>query len=166
MTVLFADERAVPPDDPESNFRLVREALLEPLGDRAPRAARMAADASDLEAAALAYEPEVDPPLDLRRAGGGRGRPHRLAVSGLAVCSPSSMRRVAAVTDSPKPPARRLTLTPRALAEARALLVLASGDSKARAVTAALALDADPLQVPAALVAAGQWIVDREAAGH
>lgn len=165
ITVLFADERAVPPDDPESNYRLVREALLDPLGRGAPRAVRMAADSPDLDAAARAYEAELADPLDLLVLGIGEDG----HVASLFPGSPllgERVRRIAAVFDSPKPPARRLTLTPRALAEARATVVLASGDGKAAAVAAALADGADPARVPAALAAAGEWIVDRAAAGH
>jgi 6-phosphogluconolactonase len=165
VTILFADERALPPSDPESNYRLVREALLEPLGARAPRVERMPADAADLEAAAREYESLLERPLDLVVLGIGEDG----HVASLFPGSPlvrESVRRVAAVTDSPKPPARRLTLTPRAIAEARAVLVLASGAGKAAAVAAALAPGADPLATPAALARAGEWLVDRDASAR
>ena len=35
--VWFGDDRAVPPDDERSNYRLVRESLLDSLGDSADR---------------------------------------------------------------------------------------------------------------------------------
>ena len=165
VTVLFADERALPPDDAESNYRLVREALLDPLGERAPRVVRMAADAADLEGAARDYEAELAQPLDLLVLGLGEDG----HVASLFPGSPllaERVRRVAAVTDSPKPPARRLTLTPRAIAEARGLLVLAAGAGKADAVAGALAAGADPSRIPAALARAGEWLVDREAAAQ
>jgi 6-phosphogluconolactonase len=165
ITVLFADERALPPEDPESNFRLVREALLEPLGALAPAVVRMRADAADLDAAAREYEPELAEPLDLAVLGIGEDG-HVASLFPGAPLLHERERRVAAVTDSPKPPARRLTLTPRALSEARAVLVLASGAGKAAAVAAALGPDADPQRVPAALVRAGEWIVDRDAAAE
>jgi 6-phosphogluconolactonase len=165
VTVLFADERAVPPGDPESNYRLVREALLDPLGERAPRVVRMPADRADLDEAAREYEAEVAEPLDLLVLGVGEDGHVASLFPGSALLA-ERVRRVAAVTDSPRPPARRLTLTPRALAEARALLVLAGGAAKADAVAAALAGAADPLRVPAALARAGEWLVDREAASQ
>jgi 6-phosphogluconolactonase len=163
VTVLFADERAVPLRDPESNYRLVEEALLEPLGDRAPRVLRMAADAGDLQAAAREYETELAAPLDLLVLGIGEDGHVASLFPGTPLVL-ERVRRVAVVTDSPKPPARRLTLTPRAIAEARGVLVLASGAGKAVAVAAALAPHADPRRVPAALARAGEWLVDREAA--
>ena len=36
-TVWFGDERCVPPDDDRSNYKMAKEALLDPLGDSAPR---------------------------------------------------------------------------------------------------------------------------------
>ncbi len=163
VTVLFADERALPPGDPESNYRLVRETLLEPLGERAPGVVRMAADGADLESAAREYEAGLVEPLDLLVLGVGEDG----HVASLFPGSPllaERVRRVAVVMDSPRPPARRLTLTPRAIGEARALLVLAGGAGKADAVASALAPGADPRRVPAALARAGEWLVDREAA--
>jgi 6-phosphogluconolactonase len=165
VTVLFADERALPPGDPESNYRLVREALLDPLGARAPRVVRMAADSADLEGAAREYEAELALPLDLLVLGIGEDGHVASLFPGSALLG-ERVRRVAAVTDSPKPPARRLTLTPRAIAEARGLLVLAAGADKAAAVAAALAAGADPARIPAALARAGEWLVDREAAAR
>src|SRR5687768_3158022 len=45
ITVLLADERAVQADDPQRNLRLVREALLDPLGASAPEVRPMRGDA-------------------------------------------------------------------------------------------------------------------------
>ncbi len=163
VTVLLADERALPPGDAERNDRLVDEALLAPLGERAPRLERMAAEMPDLDAAARDYERHLEGPLDLLVLGIGEDG----HVASLFPGSPllgERERRVAAVTASPKPPARRLTLTPRAIAEARAVLVLASGAGKAAALAAALAPGADPRTVPAALVRDGHWLADRDAA--
>ena len=165
VTVLLADERALPPDAPESNARLVREALLAPLGARAPRFVRMRGEATDLATAASEYEAELRLPLDLLVLGVGEDG----HVASLFPGSPllqAGERRVAVVENSPKPPARRLTLTPRAIVEARAVLVLASGAGKAVAVADALATGTDPQRVPAAFVRGATWMLDREAASR
>ena len=73
-------------------------------------------------------------------------------------------RRVAYVLDSPKPPARRLTLTARALAEARKVLVLATGTEKAEAVARALEGDVEARELPARLVRDRDWYLDQAAA--
>ncbi len=164
VVVLFADERAVPPDHADSNYRLVREALLDPLGADAPIARRMLADSPDLEQAARDYALELEQPLDLLVLGVGED-------GHIASLFPGSANlvagggRVGVVTESPKPPARRLTLLPRALAEARTILVLATGADKAAAVAAALAEEGDVAACPARLVRNAVWLLDAEAAG-
>src|SRR5262249_16803334 len=54
--LFFGDERCVPPDPPESNYRMARETLLEPAAVPAANVHRMAGEATDLDAAARAYE--------------------------------------------------------------------------------------------------------------
>jgi 6-phosphogluconolactonase len=73
-----------------------------------------------------------------------------------------SARRCVAVT-GPKPPPERLSLTPRALAEAGTLLMLASGAGKAEAVARALEGPWDPSGTPSQLARGGLWIVDHAA---
>jgi 6-phosphogluconolactonase len=74
--------------------------------------------------------------------------------------------RVASLTDSPKPPPARVTLTLKALADARALYFLVTGEAKKDAVKAALE-DASS-QLPAALAYRSNvnslWFLDQGAA--
>src|SRR5438874_5592932 len=51
----WGDERCVPPDQRDSNYRMAMETLLSPLGIAAERIHRMPADALDLEPAAREY---------------------------------------------------------------------------------------------------------------
>lgn len=53
--VYFADERAVPPDDPASNYHLVHEQLTSKLPIEEERVHRMPADHADLDLAADEY---------------------------------------------------------------------------------------------------------------
>lgn len=163
VTVLFADERAVAPDHPESNLRLVREALLDPLGAPGPAVRPMRGDAEDLDAAASEYEVELDPPLDLLVMGVGSDG-HTASVFPTRATALEMRRRCVAVFDSPKPPPRRLTLTPRALLEARAGIVLVTGPEKAAAVAAAHDAAATAERCPASLLRERDWLIDREAA--
>ena len=110
----------------------------------------MKADAPDLERAAAEYDALLAEPLDLLVLGIGEDG----HTASLFLGSPlvrEHVRRVAAVLDSPKPPPRRLTITPRVIAESRAVPMLASGAGKAAAVARALAPGADPLATPASL---------------
>ena len=58
--VWWGDERAVPPDDPASNYRLARDTLLRHLDLEPSQVHRMAPDAAALEASALRYEADLD----------------------------------------------------------------------------------------------------------
>jgi 6-phosphogluconolactonase len=160
----WGDERAVPPDDPESNYRVARRLWLEPANVPERRVHRMPAEAPDLTAAARAYEDEMARVL---------GAPPRLDVALLGVgpdghvCSlfpghpllDERTRLVAAVEDSPKPPPRRLTLTLPALWAAEVVVVAALGDSKAAVLRAALEDAASELPVAQAIRGARRAVV-------
>jgi len=160
---LFADERDASPTEPESNYWLARKLLIEPLGAPPEHVCRMKADARDLEAAAREYEPRLEQPLDLLLLGVGEDGHTASLFPGSPVLE-EKVRRVAPVYDSPRPPPRRLTITPRVIAAARAVLVLVTGTAKAAAVGRALEGDVAPAAVPARLLRDGLWYVDRAAA--
>jgi 6-phosphogluconolactonase len=67
-----------------------------------------------------------------------------------------------------EPRLARITLNPRLLAAARQVIVMASGEDKARAVAGALAADSDPSRWPAQLAAGSNatWLLDAEAAAQ
>ena len=163
VRVYFADERAVPPGDAASNFRLARETLIDPLRIPPRNVHRMKGEYPDLAVAAEEYEAHLTEPIDALVLGVGEDG----HVASLFPGSPlvdERARRVAWIADSPKPPARRLTLTARALAEARRVLVLATGTEKAEAVAGALEGHAEPRALPARLVRDRDWYLDRTAA--
>lgn len=160
--ITFTDERAVPPDDEASNFRMVRDTLTAPARVPTANVHRMPADLPDLDAAAAGYEGLLPTRIDLVILGLGEDG----HVASLFPGSPllgESRRRVAAVTDAPKPPPRRLTVTPRVLDEARRVIVLATGSAKAEAVANAWADDG--VASPARRLRGRDWLVDQTAAG-
>lgn len=162
--LVLADERALPRDDPGRNDRLVRELLVEPLGLDPAQLLPMRAEDPDLEAAARDYEAVLASPCDLLLLGMGADG-HTASLFPGSPLVRERERRVAVVTDSPKPPPRRLTVTPRVLAESRSVAVLVTGAGKAAAVRAVLEGDAPPETHPAALVRGADWFLDRGAAG-
>jgi len=168
VAVLFADERAVAPDDPESNYRLVRETLIDPAGIEADRVHRLRGEADDLDAAAREAEPDFERPLDLLLLGIGPDA-HIASIFPGSPTIGDRGRRVVAVHDSPKPPPRRLTITPRVIEEARRVWVLATGREKGGAVAAALEGEVGSLLVPAKLAGLAhrsEWYLDRDAAAE
>ena len=142
ITLFWADERAVPVDDPDSNYGLAERMLLSPLGARAPRAIRMPADTPQLGQAALWYDDALATELN--------GGPLDLAILGIGedghICSlfPGHKAllvddlRAVAIEDSPKPPARRLSLTLRYVLQTKKIWVIAIGARKLPALRAAL----------------------------
>lgn len=162
VTWFFGDERAVPPDHAESNYRAARETLFAGRPEALERVRRMPADAADLELAARAYGELLPDPLDLVLLGIGEDG----HTASLFPGSPALFERAArvAVVSGPKPPNPRLTITPPVIAEAREVLVLASGAGKAEALARALEGPLDVTSVPAQLARRGAWIVDRDAA--
>lgn len=165
VDLFFADERAVPADDPDSNLRLVRETLLTGLPAPGPSIARMRADALPAGEALAEYERALGAPLDVLLLGVGADGHTASLFPGSALLRERE-RRVAMVDDSPKPPARRMTILPRVIEEAREVLVLVTGADKSRAVARALEGDADAAECPARLARGGSWFLDRDAAAE
>jgi 6-phosphogluconolactonase len=73
---------------------------------------------------------------------------------------------VVAVTDSPKPPPRRITLTLPAIQRSREVWLVCAGENKADALAAAIN-GADPVSIPAAGAVGREatvWLLDEAAA--
>jgi 6-phosphogluconolactonase len=161
VDVFFGDERCVPPDDPSSNFRMAREALLDRVS--APRVHRMHAEAHDVEAAAAGYAALLPDALDVIVLGMGEDGHTASLFPGHDWSRPLG-RKVIAVTGAPKPPPRRFSVTPDVIWAARARLVLATGEGKAREVHRALEGNADPGVYPVHTVRDATWLLDHAAA--
>jgi len=158
----FGDERAVPPDHPESNYRAASETLFAGRPTLLPSLHPMRADARDLAAAAREYAAGLPDPIDLLLLGIGEDGHTASLFPGSSALAERAVRVV--VVSGPKPPNPRMTVTPQVIERAREVLVLASGAGKADAVARALEGPSDPDAVPAQIARAGTWIVDRAAA--
>ncbi|HUE86843.1 MAG TPA: 6-phosphogluconolactonase [Vicinamibacterales bacterium] len=129
VTLFWGDERAVPPDSPDSNYGLAEQMLLTPLGSKAPRAIRMPAEMPDLQQAARAYAAALPPALDLLILGvGDDGHVCSLFPGHPALLE--TVARVVPIEDSPKPPPRRLTLTMTYVLQSRQVWIVAVGERK------------------------------------
>jgi 6-phosphogluconolactonase len=153
--VFFGDERRVPLDDPRSNYRNAREALLDhvpiPSGQIHPLT-----DADQYEGLLRAYFGEA-PRFDLLMLGmGDDGHTASLFPGSLSLLEQE--RWVIAPADVVQGMAR-LTLTLPALNAAKRTLFLVAGEEKA----APLARIQAGEQLPAAMVQHAEWLVDEAA---
>ena len=158
----FGDERAVPPDHPESNYRAAREMLFANRPETLARVRRMPGDATDLEQAARDYGELLPDALDLLLLGLGEDGHTASLFPGSSALAERSARVV--VVTGPKPPNPRLSITPPVIEAAREILVLVSGAGKAEALARALEGPLDVAAVPAQLARRGTWIADAAAA--
>ncbi|PYV13246.1 MAG: 6-phosphogluconolactonase [Acidobacteria bacterium] len=170
------DERCVPPDSPQSNYRMVREAFLSRTAFPEANFHRMQAELGDREAAANAYADELSrwlrvspgewPRLDLICLGmGPDGHTASLFPGSSAL---EERKRWVLPNFSERLNSHRLTLTLPVLNAASEIIFLAAGADKAETLAAVLKGPGADERLPASLVrpARGRvtWFVDEAAA--
>jgi len=147
VEVWFADERCVPPEDGQSNYRLAAETLLSPAAIPPERVHRMEGELGPGEGArryaeqlrGLVSSGDEDlPVLDLIVLGIGPDGHVASLFPDAPTLDAGEGAICLAVSDSPKPPPERITLSLAVLRAARRCLLLASGAGKAEAISAAL----------------------------
>lgn len=172
--LFWGDERFVPPDDPLSNYRMTREALISRVPIPAANVHPFPVERARPDEAAATYENDLraffgagEPAFDLQLQGlGPEGHTASIFPGSPAL---EERERWAMAVHAPAKPSERLTLTPVVLNRGRNTFFLVAGAGK-RAIIAALRQERDPghSAYPAARIQpAGdvRWLLDREAAG-
>ena len=169
----FGDERCVPPDDNDSNYRMNRETLLDPLGIERGRIHRMRGE-DDPAAAAADYDIVLQrelgerPRLDLVLLGMGPEGHTASLFPGTVAGIDKDKHCIAHYV--PQLGKWRMTLTPRAINAARNVTVTAGGAEKADALKAVLKgprqTDVYPAQVVNPHDGELYWLVDAAAASR
>jgi 6-phosphogluconolactonase len=162
IDIFFGDERCVPAEHEDSNYRMAKAALFDRISIPAARVHRMQGELADHDAAARAYEKELPDRIDVVVLGIGEDA-HTASLFPGAAALREDVRRVLPVV-GPKPPPQRLSLTPPALQSARLCLVLSSGAGKAEPTRRALKDPIDIVNVPIQLAREGVWFIDTAAA--
>ena len=168
--VFFGDERAVPPDHGDSNYRMARETLLDhvPVGS----VHRMQGELPPDEAAEAYEQDLLDffgseglPRFDLILLGTG---PDGHTASLFPETSALEVHdRWVVANPVLKLDTTRITLTVPVLNAARAVCFLVAGESKARPVAEILEGNPEPREYPASLIQPQDglvWMLDRPAA--
>jgi 6-phosphogluconolactonase len=143
----WADERCVPPTDPESNFKMANELLFAPLkigeaqihrirGEDSPEVAAQKA-ATEISRV-VPPNPDGQPVLDLIFLGMGEDGHVASLFPGEIGAASSDKSVFRAIANSPKPPPDRVTLGYLAIVAARQVWVLASGAGKEAALRESL----------------------------
>ncbi|XP_054859565.1 6-phosphogluconolactonase [Eublepharis macularius] len=171
--VAFVDERRVPLEDPESNYGAYKTYLFSKIAIPEDQIVVINPSLPVEEAAAdyaaklkEAFQGEDMPVFDLLILGVGPDG-HTCSLFPDHPLLQEREKIVAAISDSPKPPPERITLTLPVLNAARSVVFVATGDSKAAVIKRILeGNEEDPL--PAALVQphTGKlyWFLDEPAA--
>ncbi|MFZ0135946.1 MAG: 6-phosphogluconolactonase [Candidatus Sulfotelmatobacter sp.] len=178
MFFFFGDERHVPPDDPESNYRMANESLLAKVPVPPANIFRIPAENPDADAAAAIYEetlrkffasaPGEFPRFDLILLGiGPDGHTASLFPETAAL---QEKTRLVVANWVEKLNTSRITLTLPVLNHARCVAFLVSGIDKAAALHEVLEGKAPGEKYPSKLVQPSEgkliWFVDRAAASQ
>lgn len=179
--IFWSDERCVPPTSTESNYRLVKETLLDPLAQRgsAPRMVVRMAGEGDPDAAAAAYERAVRESVPANpHSGAGRLPRFDLLLLGIGGDAHTASlfphtpalderERLVVANPVPKLNTTRLTFTFPLINAARRLLVVVNGAGKAAALREVLAGAPDPQRLPSQSIhpvdGTVTWLVDEAA---
>ena len=168
--VFFGDERTVPPDHGDSNYRMAKETLLDhvPVGSvHRMQGELMTDEAAEAYEAELRdfFGPEELPRFDLILLGiGGDGHTASLfpETSALEVHD-----RLVVANPVLKLDTTRITLTVPVINAARTVAFLVAGEDKANALAEILEGNPDPREYPASLIqpqGGPKWMIDLSAA--
>jgi 6-phosphogluconolactonase len=176
--LFFGDERHVPPDHADSNYRMVKEALLAQAPIPEANVHRIRGEVPDATDAAAAYEQEIKtafhlatgewPRFDLVLLGMGPDGHTASLFPETPVLHERS--RIASAVWVPSMQTWRITLTPPVFNHARNVLFLVSGADKAETLHAVLDGPSDIERLPSQLIAPSHgtvhWFVDTLAAAR
>jgi 6-phosphogluconolactonase len=180
----FGDERCVAPEHADSNYRMARETLLDPIGALPDSVHRIHGE-DEPDSAATSYEAELrsffeahpsvsglpTPRFDLIWLGMGDDG-HTASLFPHSAAIHETQRWVIAVPHNTPPPplVPRVTITPVVINAAARVVFLVSGTAKAERLRAVIAGEHNPDELPSQIVRPlhGQltWLVDTDAAAR
>ena len=178
IDVFWGDERGVPEDHPDSNFRMAAEALLDRVPIPRQRIHRIRAEIAERPVAARDYQREIALAFEVNEA--GQPPSFDLLLLGMGIDGHTASlfpdgeslreeRRWAVSVEAPqRPPPSRITLTVPILNRAREIRVLVAGADKSVTLRAVLQGPHEPARMPVQLIKPEDgrmiWLVDEAAA--
>ena len=177
MVLLFGDERHVPPDHPDSNFRMATETMISKASLKPEQVLRIKGEYQDTEKAAQEYEQTLRQRFKLRETElprfdvvllGMGNEGHTLSLfPGTKALHPD--RRLVMRNWIGKLYTERVTLTAPVVNNAAQVIFMVTGADKALALKGVLEGPCEPEQLPSQLIQPSkgkvQWLVDTTAGG-
>ncbi len=170
--IYFGDERCVPPDDAQSNYRMARLAFLEAVPIPAANVHRMRGELDPAEAArdyaaVLRTDLGENPSFDLTLLGlGPDGHTASLFPGSPPDADDDALVRAVYSESSAM---WRVTITPKVINASHTVAFAVEGVEKAAILAAVLEGPRDPVALPSQIVAPSPgrllWLVDKAAAG-
>jgi 6-phosphogluconolactonase len=155
----FGDERCVAPDHIDSSYGLARSTLFQ--GIEPHSIERIKGEASSPEDEAVRYSAILPNSIDiLLLTVGEDGHIASLFPNGKAL---SQEQKVVYVSDAPKLPSNRITITPNVIHSAKQVIVMAAGNEKGKILARALIKPNDYDELPVRLTIGLIWILDHDA---
>ncbi|MEI7833313.1 MAG: 6-phosphogluconolactonase [bacterium] len=154
--IFWGDERCVPPDSDESNYKMAKTALLDHIPIPPANIHRIKGELPP-ERAAAEYAAELLP-LDMILLGLGTDG----HTASLFPASPAlhAHEMVVAVYQPTLPIPHRITLTPMAINQAKQKIFLVTGAEKAHILHEVIDGPHQPEKYPAQLISSAIWVVD------
>lgn len=155
-TFYFGDERCVPVDHGDCNFRMVSNVFGKSFKN--VKLERIKGEAHDLMTEVSRYSNLLPRQPDLAFFSVGEDG----HIASIFPNSPvlKSNRRVAYTSKAPKTPAKRITITPRVVRDTKHVIVLAVGAAKGRILASALRNPHEVGELPVRLTIGRTWILD------
>lgn len=172
VTVIIGDERIGPLDGPDNSWNQIDQVLLHAIP-----AIKLRPDSDSFPVpAADGYEKKIDhlpktasglPRFDVVWLGVGQDG-HTLSLFPNHAGLLPTNKLVIPVSDSPKPPNERISLTLRALTGTGTALIITSGEDKRQAVAEALKGSRSPIALASRIITTHgghvRWLIDKNAA--
>jgi 6-phosphogluconolactonase len=161
VTYYFGDERCVAVDNPDSNFGVACRSLFPGGVPDYVQIHPMEGDSNNCENAAGRYEDKMPINIDVLLLGMGEDGHVASLFPGDPILK-EILRRVMPVI-GPKLPSRRLTITPKVIAEARTVFLLATGAQKGKVLAKVLNEMGSIQDLPVRCAIGATWLLDQAA---
>ena len=157
----FGDERCVAKNDVLSNYCMVNSIFEKKISKK--NIYEINGDAFDPNIEAERYDSILPVKFDLVFL--SVGTDGHVASIFPNSSSFNSRRKVTYISDSPKPPCERITITPKVICDAERVIVMIEGKIKAEIAAKALLNPIDKVSLPMRLTIGRSWFLDKEASG-